>query len=794
MAHTEYNVPGQTNLATVNTFYLGKPAPIVAERIWDTKTKAEAYIHDTVGSALAGIILRVTDDTTNNGAYLVEKDISATNGLKLSKFITGTDSNTWRNIKVKTSASGTATEILSTSSTLPLTLTADSNITLTAVQDTNNEYTGEIKISASGGGNDTWRNIYVNGGNSETIGTGTDTKAINYTAGDGITISYLAAGTGTGQSGNANYFSVKTTLNTAGNNTLGGIKLGYTQSGRNMALETDSDKAYVNTHTTNMNTVYIAGTNITLSTPTTTDYILTSTDVYNDADSSMFRVQLTPTVTTFNNDTIIKVRFPSNVISSKRLVFYTGTNASNNLVSCYNDEMYSTGTKWFYPSSNILHSDMYYYFIKKASPNGFVYLGTNVQSITASGGGSANDTTITLQGGASAASSTWSDSFTTNASTAKTIYVPVMTGASSSDDGDMGLVPKPLKNNSDYTKFLRGDGTWQTVSGGTTDSFKTIAVSGQSSVVADSSTDTLTLVAGTGMTITTNASTDTITFASSGGGGIEGMRAYSVIPANIIQPSPMEFVLRLFDPIVKDYASNDVTVFTDKMKASEGGGFDGHIPVGSMILFYAAYLNSKSLTSGRLVWDTPGMGDYFNYIICNGGSTLYESTDPNYGDEQALNDNTVTLFTFNWATYGGNGLPDGINDWVSSYAGRSDIYNLNFTSKTVYDDNGNTVNVVGASPTPNIGVTLLGGSANTYITHRYTFHISDIEPGDGIDSLTNIIAELRNSGAASAYTKLKNDDIFQSKTAFFKNIVVSLDHRSCVTGEGASIFYGKPSE
>ena len=46
--------------------------------------------------------------------------------------------------------------------------------------------------------------------------------------------------------------------------------------------------------------------------------------------------------------------------------------------------------------------------------------------------------------------------------------------------------------------------------------FETIAVSGQSNVVADSATDTLTLVAGTGMTITTDASGDSITFASTG--------------------------------------------------------------------------------------------------------------------------------------------------------------------------------------------------------------------------------------------------------------------------------------
>ena len=52
-------------------------------------------------------------------------------------------------------------------------------------------------------------------------------------------------------------------------------------------------------------------------------------------------------------------------------------------------------------------------------------------------------------------------------------------------------------------------------------SFKTISVSGQSDVVADTGVwnDTLTLVAGTGMTITTNAGTDTVTFASSGNAG-----------------------------------------------------------------------------------------------------------------------------------------------------------------------------------------------------------------------------------------------------------------------------------
>jgi hypothetical protein len=49
-------------------------------------------------------------------------------------------------------------------------------------------------------------------------------------------------------------------------------------------------------------------------------------------------------------------------------------------------------------------------------------------------------------------------------------------------------------------------------------SFSTIAVSGQSSVTADSIADTLTLAAGSGISIVTNAGTDTITIATIGSG------------------------------------------------------------------------------------------------------------------------------------------------------------------------------------------------------------------------------------------------------------------------------------
>ena len=82
----------------------------------------------------------------------------------------------------------------------------------------------------------------------------------------------------------------------------------------------------------------------------------------------------------------------------------------------------------------------------------------------------------------------------------------------------------PALNGSNLTNLTSGNltGALPAISGANLtgiDVFKTIAVSGQSSVVADSISDTLTLVAGSNMTITTNAAGDSITFASSGGGG-----------------------------------------------------------------------------------------------------------------------------------------------------------------------------------------------------------------------------------------------------------------------------------
>ena len=87
------------------------------------------------------------------------------------------------------------------------------------------------------------------------------------------------------------------------------------------------------------------------------------------------------------------------------------------------------------------------------------------------------------------------------------------------DDNQIGIDQLNVSDGS-ANQVLTTDGSgtlsFADPSAGTvTQAFKTISVSGQSDVVADAATDTLTLAGSGGMTITTTAGTDTITFSSS---------------------------------------------------------------------------------------------------------------------------------------------------------------------------------------------------------------------------------------------------------------------------------------
>jgi len=74
----------------------------------------------------------------------------------------------------------------------------------------------------------------------------------------------------------------------------------------------------------------------------------------------------------------------------------------------------------------------------------------------------------------------------------------------------------------EFEGYFGSTPAWGAIGGGggtVTEAFKTFAVSGQSDIVADGPTDTLTVAAGTNISLTTDAATDTLTIASTGGSG-----------------------------------------------------------------------------------------------------------------------------------------------------------------------------------------------------------------------------------------------------------------------------------
>ncbi len=76
---------------------------------------------------------------------------------------------------------------------------------------------------------------------------------------------------------------------------------------------------------------------------------------------------------------------------------------------------------------------------------------------------------------------------------------------------------------SEFEGYFGATPAWGAIGGGggtVTEAFKTIAVSGQSDIVADSATDTLNVAAGSNVTLTTNAATDTLTIGSTASGGV----------------------------------------------------------------------------------------------------------------------------------------------------------------------------------------------------------------------------------------------------------------------------------
>jgi fibronectin-binding autotransporter adhesin len=155
------------------------------------------------------------------------------------------------------------------------------------------------------------------------------------------------------------------------------------------------------------------------------------------------------------------------------------------------------------------------------------------------------------------------------------------------------------------------------------DLFKTISVSGQTDVVADSISDTLTLAAGSGMTITTDAANDTITFASSGGTSYGNAEVQTYL-ASGNNAANIETAGNL---IIAKHTGTVVSTISSYFGSNNTGSYDQIAPSTDPLWSDATAIVFSGTTNGDLTflngntYYTKSVGGGFYDIFTNSGLT-----------------------------------------------------------------------------------------------------------------------------------------------------------------------------
>lgn len=202
------------------------------------------------------------------------------------------------------------------------------------------------------------------------------------------------------------------------------------------------------------------------------------------------------------------------------------------------------------------------------------------------------------------------DSITFNATGAAEAFKTIAVSGQSDVVADAAADTLTLAAGSGIT--LTTDAATDTItitnSGSASNAFETIAVSGQSNVVADSAIDTLTLIAGTGITITTNAGTDSITFNATATGPTLGTPQNSTSGTSIDFtgiPAGTKRIVVMFDAVSTN--GSDVIM----IQLGDAGGFENTGYVCSASGF-ATGVGTSSFTTGFGITNSSASGNAFS--------------------------------------------------------------------------------------------------------------------------------------------------------------------------------------
>jgi len=182
--------------------------------------------------------------------------------------------------------------------------------------------------------------------------------------------------------------------------------------------------------------------------------------------------------------------------------------------------------------------------------------------------------------------------------------------------------------------------------------FGTIAVSGQDNVVADSVNDTLTLAAGTGITITTTAGSDTVTITNSATGanafGNVAVSGQTTVAADGTNDT-LTLVAGTGTTITTDASADSITI------AAGANTIDVNEYTGNGST--AAYtLNTSASSENELLVYMDGVYQHHNTYSVSGTTLTFDTNVPNGSKVEAFHMRTVNLSNVVTSAVAGEGI------------------------------------------------------------------------------------------------------------------------------------------
>lgn len=580
----------------------------------------------------------------------------------------------------------------------------------------------------------------------------------------------------------------KYTLPAASTSALGGIKVGYTTSGKNYKVQLDSsNNAYVNVPWTDNNTTYSAGTNISINASNVISAVDTTYSAATSNTLGLIKIGYTTSGKNYkvqldsNNNAYVNVPWTDNntTYSAGTNITISGTtiSATDTTYSAFKGATASAaGSAGLVPApatsnrGQFLKGDGTWatptnttYSVATTTTNGLMSstdktkldgiaagAEVNVQSDWNATSGDAfiknkptiptvNNKTITIT-----VNGTEAGAFTLNQSSDETIALTNttysnMTGATASAAGKSGLVPAPAAGN--QGKFLKGDGTWATPTN--TNTWRIIKVNG-TQILSNTSSTALDLKASTNVQISNNggvvsiSATDTTYVVVS----TEAAGLAPVISTNNVTISSQseEWVLTTKNaetPIWKKLptnAFNNTTYSNMKGATSTTAGAAGLVPA-------PAIGNRSQFLRGDGSWATPTNTTYSNATQSAAG--LMSASDKTKLDGIASGANSYSLPLAANGTRGG--VQIGYSDSGANVA-------LQLSSEKGF------VALTKTAVTSALGYTPPTSNTNYYHTRSYSSGLK-ISTGTGVSDMYVPTVTTSRAGVMSAADKTKLDGI-----------------------------------